>query len=118
MPDRVSNRMPGSVIFAIAIILMLVSGWHMLFPVLPVALTMTATIWGVVVATITLLCITIVLFLVFTGLGVVLLGCFAFTWAMLAIGFFPVIFPLLAPLLVILLFIVVWRRQKNRHKRT
>lgn len=102
-------------VIAVVIILVLVIGWHFVFPLLGLTIGITAGVWGVIVGTITAICIAIILFFVFTGIGIFILGLLAFIWGLVAIALFPVIFPIIVPLLVILLligFIVRKRREK------
>ncbi|WP_235379023.1 hypothetical protein [Candidatus Coxiella mudrowiae] len=61
------NRRTFPWVLAIIIILLLVLGWHLVLPLLGLTLVVTAAAWGVVVATITVLSITIILFCFFGG---------------------------------------------------
>ncbi|OGO90732.1 MAG: hypothetical protein A3F41_05690 [Coxiella sp. RIFCSPHIGHO2_12_FULL_44_14] len=100
------------VVIAILLMAVLLLGWHLLFPVLGLTLVVGAGAWGIVVGTIAVLCTTILLFFIFTGIGILIVGLLVVIWALLAIVFFPILFPLLIPLLVILL-IVAWVRNRK-----
>lgn len=100
-------------IWAIVIILVLVIGWHFLLPLLGLSIALTAGVWSVIVGTVTALCIAILLFFVFTGVGIFILGLLAFIWGIVAIILFPIIFPIVVPLLIILLFISFLKRRRQ-----
>ncbi|ABS78305.1 hypothetical protein [Coxiella burnetii] len=100
-------------VIALFIILLVVAGWYLLFPVLGLTLAVTAGVWGVIIATIVVLSIAILFFLVFSGVGVIILAVFAFLWGLLAIILFPIIFPVVVPLLIVLLFIGFLLRRKR-----
>jgi hypothetical protein len=100
-------------IIAIIIILALVIGWHFIFPLLGLTIALTGAVWGVIVGTITVLCIAIILFFIFTGVGIFILGLLAFIWGLVAIILFPIIFPIVIPLLIILLFISFLMRRRR-----
>lgn len=104
-----------ALVAAIFIILALIIGWHLLFPLLGLSLAaLTTSAWSFVIATIGVLSIAILLLVLFTGMGVFILGLFAFVWALLAILLFPILFPIIAPLMVILLFIRFLARRKTK----
>lgn len=107
-----TNRRTFSWLIAIVLILLLVFGWHLVLPVLGLTMVVTAVTWGVVVATITMLSIVIILFFVFSSVGILVLGIFGFLWVIVAIILFPVIFPIVIPLLIIFLFIgfFLWKQ--------
>lgn len=77
------NRRTFPWVLAIIIILLLVLGWHLVLPFLGLTLVVTAAAWGVVVATITVLSITIMLFFVFwRGVSILVLGIIGFIWTL------------------------------------
>jgi len=109
------KRSMGPVVFAILLILILVVGWHLILPILGLTIAFTATVWGVVVATIVILSIAIILFFIFTGIGMLILGLIAFVWAIVAIGLFPFLFPLIAPIIILLILIAyLFGKRKNK----
>ena len=101
-------------ILAVLVVLILVVGWHLLFPFLGASIALGAAAWGFVVATITVLCIAILLFFMLTGVGIFIVGSLVVAWTVLTIFLFPILFPLLVPLLVILLFIAFLSRRKRQ----
>lgn len=100
-------------IIAIIVILLLVIGWRLFLPLLGVGIALTAGVLGIVVGTIAALCVAILLFFIFSGAGVFVLGALAFVWALVAIILFPIIFPIVVPIMIILLLVSLFRR-KNR----
>src|SRR5258708_2909341 len=87
-------------IFAIALILICVIGFHLLLPVLGIAIVMSGAAWGVIVATITLFAIAALLFFIIPGILIILLSLFAFGWVILSIVLFPFLFPLVLPVFI------------------
>lgn len=108
------SRLATGLIIATIIILILVIGWHLLFPFLGITIALGAGAWGFVISTIVLLCVAIMLFFVLTGMGVLIVGFLAVAWTVLAISLFPILFPILTPILIILLFIAIVSRRKGR----
>ena len=109
------KRSMGPIAIAILLILILVIGWHLILPLLGLTIAFTATVWGIFVATVVILCIAIILFFILTGVGVFILGLIAFVWAIIAIGLFPFLFPIIAPIVIIMLLIAYMiGRRRNR----
>jgi len=110
--ESLKRKRVGLCLAAILIILGLVIGWYFLFPVLGLTLAVGAGVWGFVVASIVVLCLTIPLFFIVAGVGIIVLGLFAFVWTVLVITLFPILFPILIPLLVVVLLIALLRRKR------
>ena len=115
--DQQQQSQPRSRIFslvmAIVIILAVVIGWHFLLPVLGLTLAITAGAWAVIVTTVAVFCIAVILFFIFGGAGMVVVGFVAVLWALLAIILFPVFFPIIVPLMIILFVIGLLRRKRQ-----
>lgn len=101
-----------ALIIAVIAILVLVVGFHLIFPLLGIAIAVTAGAWGVIIATIVVFSVGLMLFFIFPGIIILLFCLFAFVWVLLSVILFPFVFPLFVPLLVILLFIAYVRRKK------
>jgi hypothetical protein len=107
--------MLGTLVISILILLALVIGWHLLFPLMGGVIAITATVWFVIVGSIVAFCIGILLLFVFTGVGIFLLGLLALIGTIAAIVLFPILFPILLPLFVVFLFVsYVRRRHQDR----
>lgn len=87
--------------------------WHVLLPLLGITIAITTGIWGVAIITTVLICISTLLFFIFTGVGIFILGAFVFAWAVLAIILFPLLFPIVLPVLL-LMFVVGFISKRNR----
>lgn len=99
---------------AIALILLCVVGFHLLLPLLGIAIVMSGAAWGIIVATITLFAIAALLFFILPAILITLLSLFAFGWVILAIVLFPFLFPLVIPVFIILLVVAYFSsRRKN-----
>lgn len=97
---------------AFIILLGLLIGWYLLFPLLGGAIVITTAIWGIVVGSVVAFCVGILLLFILTGAGIFILGGIIFAWTVLAIIFFPVMFPVLIPLFIIFLFVSYIRRRQ------
>lgn len=108
-----SRRRPVvGILLAILIILLLVVGWHLIFPALGLTLAVGAGIGAVIIGTITALCIIIVLFFILTGVWIVILGLAGLIGGIVVIAIFPVLFPILVPLIIIMLLIALLVRRR------
>jgi len=97
----------------IAMVVLLVA-WHLVFPIIGVAIVISAAAWVVIMATIVFVAIAVLLFYIFTGIGILILCGLSAFWIILAIALFPFIFPLLIPLLILLIFMAFVRRRKSQ----
>ena len=101
------------ILFTLLLMLILVAAWHVLLPLLDISIAITASVWGIAIATIVLICIATLLFFVFTGIGVLILGGFVFVWTILAIILFPLLFPALIPILLLMLVVAIISKKKK-----
>lgn len=108
------SRLVTGLLIAVILMLVLVIGWHLLFPFLGVSVVLGAGAWGFVVSTVVVLCVAILLFFILTGIGVLIIGFLAVAWTILAVSLFPVLFPVLIPILIILLFIAIVSRRRRQ----
>ncbi len=108
------SNLKKPIFIALLLMLLLVVAWHLFFPLLGIAIAISAAVWGIIVGTIVFLSVGTLLFFVFTGLGILIVSIAAFVWVALAIILFPFLFPIFIPLLIILLFVAYVRRRKNR----
>ena len=107
--------MLATLIMSILILLVLVVGWHLLFPLMGGVIAITATAWLVIVGSIAAFCIGILLLFIFTGVGIFIMGLLALIGTVVAIVLFPILFPILLPLFVVFLFVsYIRRRHQNR----
>ncbi len=106
----------GALLTAVILILVLVIGWHLLFPMLGIAVVVTATAWALIVATVTLFSLSILLFFIIPGMLVFVLCVIGFVWLLISLVLFPFLFPFLIPLFVIMLFVAFVRRRKKLPK--
>lgn len=91
------------ILITLFVMLGLLIAWHVLMPILGITLVISAGAWGVATASIMVMCIAILLFFLFTGAGVLLLGLFALIWTIIAIALFPLLFPILAPIFILMI---------------
>lgn len=109
-PVKKNNRINIAILSTLLIMLALIVAWHLMLPLLGITIAVTGAIWGVAVATIVLLCVATLLFFIFTGLGVFVLGFFVFAWTLAAMILFPLLFPLLLPVLLVMILIGIISR--------
>ena len=96
MNETNQNGLLKSLFIAIAIMLLLVVGWHILLGILGITFAITASAWGVIVGTIVAISVAILLFFVFSGIGIFVVGLLAFIWAIVAIVLFPIFFSIVS----------------------
>lgn len=102
-----------SLAWALIIMLLLILGGHIALAILGGAITISLTVWGLLVASVFFFCVSILLFFILTWTGVLVLGSIAAVWTVLAIFLFPVLLPVLLPLFLILFFASYIRRKQN-----
>lgn len=100
-------------LFTLFIILALVIGWHLIFPIMGGVIAITATIWFALLASIVVFCIAVMMLFALTGFGIVAICVFFAVWTGVAVVLFPVIFPILLPLFIIFLFVAIYRKVKR-----
>ena len=108
-----NERFKAVILISLVIMLALVIAFHLLLPLLGISIALSAGIWGVAVASIVLMCVATLLFFIFTGIGIIILGVFVFIWTILAIVFFPLLFPVLIPILLLMFVIGLMMRNKK-----
>ncbi len=101
-----------ALLIALIAMVVLLVGWHLLLPILGVAAVFTAGAWGVIMATIVLVAAAVLLFYIFSGIGILIVCVLSGVWIVFSIALFPFIFPLLIPLLILLVFIAFVRRKQ------
>ena len=102
----------GALIIAVAVMLVLVIGWHLIFPLLGIAVAVTASAWAIIVLSIVLFALSGLLFLIFPVIVIFIICLLAFAWLLISLMLFPFLFPVLAPLFIVLLFVAYLRRKK------
>jgi hypothetical protein len=107
-----SNTLKTAILITLLVMLILVIAGHIILPLFGITIAITAGVWSVAIATIVLLCVATLLFFVFTGIGIVILGIFAFAWTIGAIILFPLLFPIVIPVLVLMLMIGLIARKR------
>ena len=113
--DAEAKRKSSIALFisAVILILALVIGWHLLLPFLDLSIVLGAGALGFIVASIVLLSIAIILFLMSAGIIAWILALLVSLWAVFTIVLIPIAFPLLIPLLIILFFIGFFTRRRR-----
>jgi hypothetical protein len=106
-----NNSLKIAILISLLAMLILIVAWHLALPLLGISIAVTGAIWGVAIATVVLLCIATLLFFIFTGFGIFIIGFFVFAWTLGAIILFPLLFPLLLPILLVMIFIAMMSRE-------
>jgi len=70
-------------------------------------------VWSFILTLVILFCVAILLAFVFAGVGLIILGCFAFVGLILAAIASPFLLPLLIPLFIVWVFCFIARRVKE-----
>ncbi len=96
----------------IILILLIAIGGHFLLPVLGAAVVASSALWGILLATVVIFSVGVLLFFVFSGVGVIIICIAAFVLTILGLVFFPIMFPLLIPLFIVMLVIGAVRRRQ------
>ncbi len=102
-----------SLAIVLIIFLLLILGGHITLTLLHGAVAISLTIWTLLIASVFFFCLSIFLFFVLTWVGVLVLGCVAVVWTVLAVILFPILLPILLPLLLVLFFISYIRHKQN-----
>lgn len=107
-----SHPLKTTILITLLAMLILVVAGHIILPLFGITIAITAGVWSVAIATVVLLCVATLLFFVFTGIGIFVLGIFAFVWTIGAIVLFPLLFPILVPVLLLMLMIGLIARKR------
>ena len=109
------NPMKMIVLTALALMLIMILTWHLLFPILGLSMiALTAGVWNIAIATIVIICVAALLFFVVTSIGMIVLSVFVMIWTMVAIVLFPILFPIVLPALLLMLVIgLILKRKKE-----
>lgn len=102
-----------ALIIALVVMIVLILGWNLIFPILGIAVAVTAAAWGVLLATIIFLAIGALLFYFLSGMGIFIICGLGFAWVVAALVFFPFFFPIFIPLIILLFFIGYVRRKED-----
>lgn len=116
MNDEKKKSFKKALLIALIVMVVLLLGWHLIFPILGIAIAITAVAWGILLASIVLLAVGTLLFYIFTGAGIFVICLLGLIWVIGALVAFPFLFPILIPLLIILLFIGFVRRKETVSK--
>lgn len=111
-PVKKNDKLKIAILFSLLVMIGLIVAWHLALPLLGISIAITGAIWGIAVATVVLLCIATLLFFIFTGVGIFILGFFVCAWTLAAIIVFPLLFPILLPILLVMVLIGVISRNK------
>jgi hypothetical protein len=104
-----------ALLLTLFLIFVLLLGWNFFFPLLGGVILITAVVWSLAIASITVFCLALLLIFIFTGLGATVLGIILAIWTIIAILLFPVLFPILLPLFIVFLFVsYVLRKKRNK----
>ena len=100
------------IIATIVLLVALLLGWQLFFPLMLTAAAISAGVWGVLVGMIGLMSIFILLaFLMTSAIGFILLSAIGATLTIAAIVIAPFAFPILLPLLIVLLAVSLMRKK-------
>ena len=116
MESQKKSSRKKALIIALVVMLILLVGWHLIVPVLGIAVALTAAVWGMVIATVVLFVVGALLFYIFSSIGIVVICTLGFIWFLGALIAFPFLFPFLVPLLILLLFIGFVRKKESQKK--
>ena len=112
--DKSDSSLKKPLLIALIVMVLLLAAWHVVLPLLGVVAVMSAAAWGVMMGSIVLVAVAVLLFFVFSGFWIFVIGGLAIVWLILAVSIFPFIFPMLIPLLILLVFVAFVRRKKDR----
>lgn len=107
-PVKQNKKNDTKFIILIALLAMvaLIIAWHIVFPLLGMSIGITADVLAIAIGAIIMICVTSLLFFVFTGIGIIIFGVVVFIFALLASLLFPLLFPIIMPMLLVML--VIW----------
>lgn len=106
------------VFLAILALIILMVGWHIIFPLLGGVLIVTTGIWLMLLISIGIFAISFVLLFVITRAGILLLGLPLLILALIFIILVPVLFPIIIPLIIIFLVISYFRDRELKQKKS
>lgn len=113
MNTQTQSSFRKPLLIAIALIFLCVLGFHLLLPILGIAIAISAAAWGMIVASIVIFSIAALLLFAIPGFLVFLVLLVTLGWLVLAIVLFPIIFPIIIPIFIILAFIGYLRKKKG-----
>lgn len=100
----------------VVLVIALILGWHIIFPIIGGAIVLTAFVWFFMLGAIILFGIATMLLFIFTRTGVILLAGALFALYIVGVILIPVLFPILIPLLIIFLVISLMRNRRVEHR--
>ncbi len=107
--------MLNALLATILIIILLVLGWHIIFPLMGGVIAVSAMAWLFIVASVVIFAIVTLLVFALGGFWIFGIGLIFAIWTIVAIVLFPILFPILLPLFIIFAFVSIFRR-KNKIK--
>ncbi len=113
MNNNKKPRLKKALLIALSVMLGLLVIWHLVLPMFNIAIVMSALVWGTLVATVVLLSISILLFYILSGIGIIIICILSCIWFLGTFVLFPFLFPFLLPLLILLLFIAFVRKKEE-----
>ncbi len=105
--------MLGFLAMIIIAMLIIIVGWHLIFPLLGGALVITGAAWFAILATIIAFSMVMLFAFIFTGIGIFILGILFSIGVVIAIVLFPVLFPIVLPLFIVYWVVSYLRRRKK-----
>lgn len=112
--ENKKNSTKTIILAALLTMIVLIVAWHFIIPIIGVSFMASAALVEIAIAIIVLLCITTLLFFVFTGIGIIILSTIVFMMALAASLLFPLLFPIIIPVLLVMLVIgKIVRRNKS-----
>jgi len=112
-PVETSNSTSKIVLVTLLVILAIVLGFHILLPLLGIAIVISATMWGIAISAIVLISIAILLFFLISGIAVIFTSIGAAFFVVVAIIAFPLLLPILAPLLLLMLAVALLMKRRK-----
>lgn len=105
-------------LLAILALIILMVGWHIIFPLLGGVLMITAGVWLMLMIAMGIFAISFILLFVMAPIGILFLGLPLLVLALVFIILVPVLFPIIIPLVIIFWVISYFRHRELKHKKS
>ena len=101
------------ILLLIVLILLVIVGWHLIFPLLGGVLIIGAAGILMAIVSIVLFCIALLISLSLPGAVALAIGAIFALWTIIAIILAPILFPIVFPLFIIYAFLAARQRKKS-----
>ena len=107
-PNAEQRKRPRILLFTLIVILIILLIWNFLGPT--AVMVGVANVGNVLTLSVIAMCAAVLLFFLFTGIAMVIIGVLTLVGVVVGVLFFPFLFPVLIPLLIVMAVVAFLRR--------